>query len=200
MIHLLSLFAALRSRKLKAAPTTIYEDNISGGISILPDDASSTQHPLVLTTNPTYQLSDQSTTAKSTQQSSQASPTQSSTNSFYTALDDSHQSYSTGQQFALEFGGMASLNNLSELEEARATLLLPPLLEFEYFKTDCSQLTRHMWAHTKDQDFATKAELYSCVRNNWEIEIVHKSSIISNMKTAGTKKMISLYARENWFI
>ena len=75
---------------------------------------------------------------------------------------------------------------LSELEEARATLL-SPLLEFEYSKTDCSQLTRHMWAHAKDQDFATKAELYSWVRNNWEVEIVHKSSIISNMKTAGTK-------------
>ena len=93
----------------------------------------------------------------------------------------------TGQQFALEFGGMAALNNLSELGEACATLL-SPLLEFEYSKMDCSQLTMHMWAHAKDQDFATKAELYSWVCNNWEIEIVHKSSIISNMKTAGTKK------------
>ena len=102
-------------------------------------------------------------------QSSQTSPTQSSTNSFHTALADSHQSYSTGQQFSLEFDGMAALNNLSKLEEARATLM-PPLLEFEYSKTDCSQLTRHMWAHAKDQDFATKAELYSWVRNNWEIE------------------------------
>jgi len=74
MSHLLSLFSALRSGKSKTTPTTIYEDNISDGISILPDDASSTQHPQTLTTNPTYQLSDQSTTANSTQQSSQASP------------------------------------------------------------------------------------------------------------------------------
>ena len=70
---------------------------------------------------------------------------------------DSHQSHSIGGQLSLEFGGMAALNNLSELEEARATLL-SPLLEFEYSKTDCSQLTRHMWAHVKDKDFATKAE------------------------------------------
>jgi len=44
-----------------------------------------------------------------------------------------------------------------------------------------------MLTHAKDQDFATKAKLYSWACNNWEIEIVHKSSIISNMKPAGTK-------------
>jgi len=114
-------------------------------------------------------------------------------------LADCHQSYSTGQQFALEFDDMAALNNLSELEEACATLL-SPLLEFEYRKTDCSQLTRHMWAHAKDQDFATKAELYSWVRNNWEIEIAHKSSIISNMKTAGTKKISLCMQERNVFL
>jgi len=52
-----------------------------------------------------------------------------------------------------------------------------------------------MWAHAKDKDFATKAELYSWVRNNWEIEIVHKGSIISNMKTAG-KQNCSLCKQE----
>ena len=116
------------------------------GISILPDDESSTQRPQTLTTNPTYQLSDQSNIVHSTQQSSQASPTQSSTNSFHIALDDSHQSHSIGQQLVLEFGGMVALNNLFELEEA-CTTLFSPLFEFEYSKTDCSQLTRHMWAH-----------------------------------------------------
>jgi len=69
-------------------------------------------------------LSDQSTTIHSTQQYSQASPTQSSTNSFHTAID-SYQSYSIGQQFALEFGGMTTLNNLSVIEEACVTLLSP---------------------------------------------------------------------------
>jgi len=33
----------------------------------------------------------------------------------------------------------------------------------------------------KDKDLATKAELYSWTRDNWEIEIVHNSSVISNM-------------------
>jgi len=80
-------------------------------------------------------------------------------------LYNSHQSQSIGQQFALEFSGMAALNNLSELEEACVTLL-SPLLEFEYSKTDFSQLTRYMWSHAKDKDFATKAELYSWVRDN----------------------------------
>jgi hypothetical protein len=61
MSHLLSLFSALRSGKSKTTPTTIYEDNISEGISILHDDESSTQRPQTLTTNPTYQLSDQPT-------------------------------------------------------------------------------------------------------------------------------------------
>ena len=82
---------------------------------------------------------------------------------------------------------MAALNNLSELKEACATLL-SPLLAHEYFKTDCSQLTTYIGAHSKDKDFVTKTELYYWIHGNWEIEIVHKGSVISNMKTAGAKK------------
>jgi len=63
----------------------------------------------------------------------------------------------------LEFGGMVALNNLYELDEARA-IFPSPLLEHEYSKTNCSQLTRHMWAHNKDKDFVTKAELYFDLR------------------------------------
>jgi len=45
-----------------------------------------------------------------------------------------------------------------------------------------------MWAHAKDNKFATKVELYSWIRNNWETKIVYKGSVISNVKTAGAKQ------------
>ena len=121
--NLFSPFSALIIGNSKT-PTTIYEDTISDGVSFLSDDECLAQHPLALTSNPIYHQSDQSTTIHSTQQYSQASPTQSSTNSFHTAID-SYQSYSIGQQFALEFGGMTTLNNLSVIEEACVTLLSP---------------------------------------------------------------------------
>ena len=84
---------------------------------------------------------------------------------------------------------MAALKNYLSLRKLNATLL-SPLLEFKYSKIDFSQLTmhiRHMWAYAKDKDFATKAEHYSWVLDNWEIETVHKGLVISNTKTAGAK-------------
>jgi len=96
------------------------------------------------------------------------------------------RSQHSGDAFAAAFGGHAALHDLAELERAR-TELLRPHLESEYDKVQCSNLSRHMWSHAKNMNFETKGEMYQWIMRNWRIEVVHKSSIISNMKTASTK-------------
>ena len=44
-----------------------------------------------------------------------------------------------------------------------------------------------MWSHAKDMEFDSNDDLYSWVRHNWDITIVSKMSLVSTMKTAGTK-------------
>ena len=78
------------------------------------------------------------------------------------------------------------LAKLRELEETR-TEVLRPILEIQYSKIECSQLSRHMWSHAKDMEFENKDKLYSWVRHNWDIEIVKQMPLVSAMKTAGTK-------------
>jgi len=35
--------------------------------------------------------------------------------------------------------------------------------------------------------FDTKKEMYTWIRSNWRVEIVYRGSVITNMKSAGTK-------------
>ena len=41
--------------------------------------------------------------------------------------------------------------------------------------------------------FAKPGELYAWIRSNWEVEVLHEGSKINHMKTAGPKKLPSLY-------
>ncbi len=71
---------------------------------------------------------------------------------------------------------------------ANRTTVLRPLLEAQYANIETSQLSRHMWSHAKDLEFENKDRLYHWIRHKyWDIDIVHKSSMVSAMKTAGTK-------------
>ena len=44
-----------------------------------------------------------------------------------------------------------------------------------------------MWSHCKNMSFDTKKEMYTWIRSNWRVEIVYRGSVITNMKSAGTK-------------
>ena len=144
-------------------------------MSILPDNKSSTQ-PTNLTYNSQFQLSNQPD-----------SP-QSSVPGSVRTYDSQPSSQNTIAEIAAAFGGRDPLLDLPGLEQARATVL-NPLLEQEVHRVDASQLSRHMhmWSHAKDLEFENKDRLYHWIRHNWEINIVHKSSMVSAMKTAGTK-------------
>ena len=104
-----------------------------------------------------------------------------------TALDSQPDPEGLNITFANTFGNFAgNLAELEELKRAQATILRP-LLEKQFLNVECSQLSRHMWSHCKDLDFANKAELYTWVREHWEVKILSKTSMVSAMKTAGTK-------------
>ena len=131
--------------------------------------------PLTLP-HPTYQLAGQSTNQPSVVEDD---------DSFATARDS--QSVQLLDAFASAFGGEAALANLSGQEEARNNLLRPHL-ESEYANIECSNLSRHMWSHCKENVFANNAEMFEWIRSKWKVEIIHKSSMVQTMKTAGTRK------------
>ena len=189
MDHLLALFSALRQGNSQGTnlihpPTTIYEDRrLETCESESIGTATSSTQPRNLTNQPTYSLSN----LPPSQQSIPVHTSNRSNATHTSSSNDSQSSQATFlDAFAQAFGGEEALQQVSELEAARATVLTP-ILENEYKNIQCSQLTKHMWSHAKNMNFPDKDALYTWVRANWEIEIVHKSSMISNMKTAGTK-------------
>ena len=100
---------------------------------------------------------------------------------------DSQATESTGAAFARAFGGGGeALAQLPDLEEDRINVLRP-MLEKEYALVPCTAITRHMWAHAEHMNFKTKYEMYAWIRSQWEVTIVSKSNVISNMKTANTR-------------
>ena len=170
MGYLLSLFSQHLTREA-TIPSTIYEENLeNASASEANSDASSAQ-PTNLTNNPTYQTTNH--------------PSNQSTGSFQTAMD-SQSSQATIDAFQREFGGTDVLNQLEELERTRATIL-KPMLEKEFASIQCTEITRHMWAHVEDMNFSSNKSMYSWIRSNWNCSIVSKSNIISNMKSATTK-------------
>lgn len=188
MDHLLALFSVLRQGNsqgnLMNPPSTIYEDR---GLETRENESiassvSSTQ-PRNLADQPTFSLSNH----PSSQQSISVHTSNRSIATHTSSSSDSQSSQATElNAFALAFGGEEALQQVSELEAARATILRP-ILENEFNSIQCSQLTKHMWSHAKHLKFQDKNALYAWVRAHWEVEIVHKSSMISNMKTAGTR-------------
>ena len=140
--------------------------------------ASSTR-PLNLTNNPNFTLNTSNQPTIPTQQSD--------IDSFISDIESQASLASPIHPFAREFGVPGNLEDqIRTLEEGRATILAP-FLESDYDKTECSQLSKHMWSHAKDKTFANSNELYSWVRHNWDIEIVARVNSFTAMKTAGTK-------------
>ena len=115
---------------------------------------------------------------------SQGPTNQSDDETFHSAA--SHLSYATTNAFGRAFGPLVAHLDVDQLERDRA-IVLQPLLESDYSKIECSNITRHMWAHCKDMHFNTKDELYTWVRKNWEVDILHKMPVTSAMKSAGTR-------------
>ena len=170
---LLKLISDLR-RKDHLIPSTIHEEESTGdSVSTLPDYESSTQ-PTNLTNNPQFQLSNQPD-----------SP-QSSVPGSVCTYDSQPSSQNTIAEIAAAFGGRDHCLDLPRLEQAQATVLYP-LLEQEVHRVDASQLSRHMWSHSKNMAFSNNGELYEWIRNNWEIDILSKTSMINTMKTTGTR-------------
>ena len=137
-------------------------------------DDSSTANPKTLFNNPTHDASNQ-------ESNNQANDDESDSES--TTSQASNASFNA---FAAEFGAMVDHLDVDQLERDRATLL-QPLLELDYSKIECSNITRHMWAHTKDMPFETKRDMYAWVRDNWEVDIISTMPVTSAMKTAGTR-------------
>ena len=101
--------------------------------------------------------------------------------------NQSQSSFATFNNFADAFAGFLENGpDLEQLERDRAKIL-SPMLESDYSNIECSNITRHMWSHLKDMQFATKKDMYAWVRNNWEVDILTKMPITSAMKTAGTR-------------
>ena len=100
--------------------------------------------------------------------------------------DQFHSAAATTNAFGRAFGPLVAHLDVDQLERDRA-IVLQPLLESDYSKIECSNITRHMWAHCKDMHFNTKDELYTWVRKNWEVDILHKMPVTSAMKSAGTR-------------
>jgi len=173
---------ALFSPALRATQPTIpeedSEEDTAVSLGFTADEAndptsepSTTQLPTRLTYAHPNQTTNQSTNPQSDDSTIATSDSRSST------FNDA---------FAEAFGGQAALHQLKERERARGELLRPHL-QSEYDSVKCSNLSRHMWSHAKDMNFSSKSEMYQWIMRNWQIEIVYKGSIISAMKTAGTK-------------
>ena len=160
-------------------PSIIYEDRQLEDLS-LGSSVSSTQ-PTNLTNNPNYQLTDQPSTMSSLSGSSRDDPQPS---------QNSNASPAFNREFREAFGiTEREIREVDELEETarRVETYLRPMLEPEYAKISASNLSKHMWSHAKDMEFAKAGELYAWIRSNWEVEVLHKGSKINHMKTAGTK-------------
>ena len=159
-------------------PTTIFEENLEASDSESNSDTLSEgflTQPTNLTNNPTYQTTNHPSSQQSTQSRLQSSSS------------DSQSSQATIDAFQCEFGdGGNALAQLQDLERDRATIL-KPVLEEIYAKIECTEISRHMWAHVKDMQFNNTKELYSWIRSKWEISIVSKSNVISCMMTANTR-------------
>ena len=164
-------------------PPVIYEDRqLEAEDSSLGSSVSST-HPANLTNNPRYQLTNQPTSPLSSLSGSEGrgGSSQSSPRS-----NDSMNTFD--RQFRGAFG--MEEHEINQLEDSarRVETYLRPMLEPEYAKiTSVSNLSKHMWSHAKNMEFAKPGELYSWIRSNWKVEVLHKGSKINNMKTAGTK-------------
>ena len=105
----------------------------------------------------------------------------------YLSDEDSQSHNNTSPDaFARAFGGRPALSEISELQRVRTNILTPMLTEV-YQGIDCSTLSRHMWSHCKNMSFDDKNEMYAWIRSNWRVEIVYRGSVITNMKSAGTK-------------
>ena len=164
-------------------PPIIYEDrqleDLSSGSSV------SSAQPANLTNNPRYQLTNRPPSPLSSLSGSEGrgGSSQSSPRS-----NDSMNTFD--RQFRGAFGLNMEEHEINELEDSarRVETYLRPMLEPEYAKiTSVSNLSKHMWSHAKNMEFTKPGELYSWIRSNWKVEVLHKGSKINNMKTAGTK-------------
>jgi hypothetical protein len=202
MDYLISLFSQfsgnLNNTQTSTTPNgqpTIYEDQaLTANASDLSDAQSSTQ-PRNLSTNPQFQLSDQESTTQSEAsfempREKPPSPTVESYDApevAYLSDDDSHSHNNTSpDEFARAFPGRPAVDEFSELHRVRSNILTPMLTE-AYQGIECSTLSRHMWSHCKNMSFDDKNEMYTWIRSNWHVEIVYRGSVITNMKSAGTK-------------
>jgi hypothetical protein len=95
-------------------------------------------------------------------------------------------SYSVNAAFAAEFGGEETMQRLRDLENQRSQLFRPQLEDI-YSKIQCSTLTRHLWSHCQGLIFEKKDNLFKWCRGELKVEVLHKGSAISMMKTAGSK-------------
>jgi hypothetical protein len=60
----------------------------------------------------------------------------------------------------------------------------------------CSELSRYIWSQAEKQNFTTVGALNMWIRSNLRVEIVHRSSVSSVMKTAGSKNVDCAWLRE----
>jgi hypothetical protein len=175
MDHLLSLFNVLTGKRTSLPPPSkrTKEPSKKGNDST---SSTSTKRPTNLTTNASYRIDG----PPSLQSASQGSDSE---------AEDSQSNNPPTPEFCVAFGGREAIEegNIKALEEEARHLLLRPALEDVYSKVSCSQLSRHTWSHVKDMEFESKKELNKWIRRNWKIEVLHKTSLISSMKTAGTK-------------
>jgi len=88
--------------------------------------------------------------------------------------------------FQAEFG--TELNANDHLEIGNHFQKPPSTKENRENKISCSELSRYIWSQAEKQNFKTVGALNIWVRNNLKVEIVHRSSVSSVMKTAGSKK------------
>lgn len=80
-------------------------------------------------------------------------------------------------------------SNLQHLEQARPQLLAP-VLDGHIKGIQCSNLTRHLWAHIRHKDFPNKEAVSAWCRANLRMEILFKGNPISLMKTASSKNCV----------
>ena len=87
--------------------------------------------------------------------------------------------------FQAEFGmGLNAEDQLVEEDQLQETTTK----EDREKKIACSELSKYIWSKAEKQNFKTVGALNIWIRSNLKVEIVHRSSVSSVMKTAGSKK------------
>jgi hypothetical protein len=84
-------------------------------------------------------------------------------------------------EFGMELNAKDQLDVEDQLQETTTK-------EDREKKIACSELSKYIWSKAEKQNFKTVGALNIWIRSNLKVEIVHRSSVSSVMKTAGSKK------------